>query len=583
MRLAFSSDKSVIFFIHSDGAEYKFLHNFPAFVKEGPYFCIPAKVHVLHNIVSRLQKAKRKLDLDKDVYDFLQQPFKLKDIPSSFRFHTEPMDYQRIALRYLWTVGSGGILLEPGMGKSKVVLDYIHLANFKKVVIVCPKALLFVWEDEIAIHRPELTYYTVKSTDWESEREGIKNAQVTIINYTKAVTFEKELASVGYEFIHLDEFLIKDPTTERTKSLTSLSKKIPYKCGGSGTLVNNSVLDVFAPSRYLEPGLVGFNYTNFKERHTVPNPKDKRQIVGYRRVDEARSVLDSCCIVMTKEKWLKNLPEKKFFDISVSLDEEQKNVYWGLTKNYIAEVNGRYVEVDNPLVMMSKLYQISNGFLYINEEESDIQNDCFELTGEDGPKKKKKKRTTHFFPSQPKIRALEELITGKLKNRRSLIWFNMEAEYQLIKELLDKLGHSYLTIKGGDKEIGAKVRQFNRDASVQWLICQAKSVNYGVTVMGTSREKLESEGVEVLPGLSTEVHTEIFYSLNFSLEVYLQQQDRVHRLGQKHTCEYYRIFATTPVESRIKSAIEEKMTIRYDMLVDIAESLRNDTGDLVKK
>lgn len=575
MRLSFSSDRSHIFFLHKDAAEYKFLHSFPAFIRQGPYFAIPAKINVLHNVIQRLRKARKDINLDKEVYEFLQTPFKLRELPASFRFHTQPMDYQLLALRYLYTTGSGGLLLDPGMGKSKVVLDYIVLQGFERTLIVCPKALLFVWEDEISVHRPELadSVYVVKTTDWESERDGILNSKVVVLNYNKAVGFEKELSSAGFDFIHIDEFLIKDPSTERTKSLTRISKCIPYRCGGSGTLVNNTVLDVFSPVRYIEPSLVGWSFSNFKNKHTVPNPKDVRQIVAFKGLDEARSILESCSIVMTKEKWLK-LPEKVFHDVSVSLSQEQKDIYWSLMRNYTAEINGRVIDIDNPLVMLSKLYQISNGFLYLNKKEDEAANDVSELLAEDG-KKSRAKRETYFFPEPAKVVALRRILTEKIPDRKAIIWFNMEAEYVLIKELLDSLGSNYLTIKGGEKSTGDKVRQFNKTPSIQWLVCQAKSVNYGITVLGMSAEKLESEDVEVLPGISPEVFTQVFYSMNFSLEVFLQQQDRIHRLGQKHKCEYYRIFASTPVEQRIREALADKMTLRKDMLVDIITKLRD--------
>jgi SNF2 family DNA or RNA helicase len=148
----------------------------------------------------------------------------------------------------------------------------------------------------------------------------------------------------------------------------------------------------------------------------------------------------------------------------------------------------------------------------------------------------------------------------------------MEAEYQQIKAMLDEEGMSYMTIKGGESKTGEKVRLFNRDPSIQWLVCQAKSVNYGITVLGTTLEKMEDSDLEVFPSIAPEVHTQVFYSLNFSLEVYLQQQDRIHRLGQKHVCDYYRIFANTPVEKRIREAIENKMSLKLDMLVDVMGS-----------
>jgi len=585
MIIRFNASKTQVLFIHEDGKDYKFLHQFPAFLKgrNDPYFWAPAKPHVIYNLYHRLKRAKRKFKIAQDVLDFLNQPFALKPLPESFKFHTKPMDFQEIALRYLYTVGSGGVLLDPGMGKSKVVLDYIHLRGFEKSVVICPKPLLFVWEDEILTHRPELTYYTVKSTDWEAEKDGIAGAQVTIINYNKAVTFREQLKSVGYQFIHLDEFLIKDPTTDRTKELTNLGYTIGSRCGGSGTLVNNSVGDVFAPVRYLEPALVGRSSANFLNHFAVKR-KDKEgreRIVNFRHTDEARSILESCCIVMTKEKWLK-LPPKHFHDIFVPMTDEQRRASQELTRNYITTIQGTVIEIDNPLVMLSKLYQISNGFIYYAPEEDELENEADELLAAEPKKKRKKlKRQTIFFENSAKIEALRKLTCETIPNRRAIIWFNMEAEYTLIKEMLEREGKTFLTIKGGEGKTGEKVRKFNSDPSIQYLVCQARSVNYGITVLGTTLEKLEESDYEIFPGISPEVHTEIFYSMNFSLEVYLQQQDRIHRLGQKHDCDYYRIFAISPVEKRIRDAISEKLTIRRSLLIDIAEKIQNEETELV--
>jgi len=76
--------------------------------------------------------------------------------------------------------------------------------------------------------------------------------------------------------------------------------------------------------------------------------------------------------------------------------------------------------------------------------------------------------------------------------------------------------------------------------------------------------------------MSPEIHTQIFYSCSFSLEIFLQQQDRIHRIGQTFECDYYRIFANTSVEHRIRKALDDKLSIRKEMLVDIAESLKEE-------
>lgn len=600
MLIKFNQAKTKVLFINEDGSEYKKLMNFPAFLREGPYFYVPAKWAAARNVYMRLRNDFKKtvFKVDQDVHDFLTSKSKLRDIPESFKFFTEPMDFQRIALRFLYTVGSGGILLDPGMGKSKVTLDYIALRGFKKVLLVCPKPLLFVWEDEIAIHRPDLNYYTVKTTDWEKEKDGISKHQVIIVNYNKAVVFEEQFKEVGFEYMHLDEFLIKDPKTTRTKSLTAISKVVPYRSGGSGTLINNSVMDVFCPVRYLEPALVGWNYNNFLERHAVRVTVNKeaqssvKAIVAFKGMDVARSILESCSIVMTKEEWMKGkIPEKVFHDVYVTPSKQQKDVYDSLVRNYIAEFKGGFIEIDNPLVMLSKLYQISNGFIYRTDKpEVDLKkndalaaNDMDDLL-HDGPERKRKpKRQTLFFDEQPKIEALKDIMLNKIPTKKAIIWFNMSAEFELIEAMLKTEGKTYESIRGGETNIGKKVRRFNADPSIQYLVCQAKAVNYGITVLGTTVEKLEDEDseYEIMPNINPEVHTQIFYSMNFSLEVYLQQQDRIHRIGQKHVCDYYRIFANTTIEHQIRKAAIDKMSIREEILVDFANKLRESGTNLV--
>lgn len=600
MLIKFNQDKTKVFFINEDAKEYKKLMEFPAFLREGPYFYVPAKWAAARNVYMRMRNDFKTMPfkVDKDVHEFLTTQPKLREIPESFKFFTEPMDFQRIALRFMYTVGSGGILLDPGMGKSKVTLDYIALQGFKKVLIVCPKPLLFVWEDEIKVHRPDLNFYTVKSTDWDKEKEGILKHQVIIVNYNKAVTFEEEFKTVGFEYIHLDEFLIKDPKTTRTKSLTALSKVIPFRSGGSGTLINNSLMDVFCPVRFLEPALVGWNYTHFLDRHAVRVATKKGEqgsvqaIVAFKGMDIARSILESCSIVMTKDEWLKGkIPEKRFHDIYVPLSGEQKEIYDSLARNYIAQFRGEYIEIDNPLVMLSKLYQVSNGFLYKTDKpEVDIKqgdafaaNDMDDLLQDGKERKRKPKRQTMFFEEQPKVEALRKLVCETIPTKKAIIWFNMSAELELIEAMMQKEGKTYSVIKGGESNIGKKVREYNANPAIQYLICQAKAVNYGITVLGTTNEKLEDEDsdYEVMPNINPEVHTEIFYSMNFSLEVYLQQQDRIHRIGQKHVCDYYRIFANSSIEHQIRKAAIDKMSIREEILVDIAHKIRESGDELV--
>jgi len=599
MLVSFNSSKSYVIFTPQTDQDRIALRTFPGLMKVGMQDGCPAILPISFNLVNRLASHAKKLSISLDVQEWLNSPFKLKPLPPSFSFHTTPKDFQEIALRFAYTVGGGGILLDPGMGKSKVILDYIKLMDFPLSMVVCPKPLLFVWEDEIAKHRPELNFHTVKSTDWDEELKAIKALppnSVIIINYSKVVILKHRIKETKIDFIHLDEFLIKDPTTSRTQSVIEISKGIPYRCGGSGTLINNSPLDLYSPVRYLQPSLVGSNYTNFMIKYSVmvdtkqSDGKVVKRPVAARNVVEMRTILESCCIVMTKEKWLK-LPNKTFHDVFVQMSPSQKDAYYQLARNYYLSFQGRDFNVDNPLVMLSKLYQISQGFLYYSEKEDDDLLHLYDIAsdnsdskpsaskGKKSTSKNKNPRETLFFEDQPKIGALRKLITETIPTKRAIIWFNLSAEFELISKLLSDLDISFLSIQGGDNEIGEKVRKFNKSPNIPYLVCQAKSVNYGVTVLGSKTKDLEDEGLYYPPDLDPSVHTEIFYSLNFSLEIQSQQEDRVHRLGQTHDCAYYRIFANNPLEDKIRKALSEKMNIRKEMLIDVANSILSEINE----
>ena len=62
--------------------------------------------------------------------------------------------------------------------------------------------------------------------------------------------------------------------------------------------------------------------------------------------------------------------------------------------------------------MMSKLYQVSNGFIYFTEKDDEDGEEVMDMIGEEPKKKKKIPRKTVFFNSQPKIEALKEIING---------------------------------------------------------------------------------------------------------------------------------------------------------------------------
>ena len=565
-----------------DSKERTYLENFPGLLKEGLQYFSPSKRPIVQNLYQRLLKQRKNLRYTPYVKDLTEKTLPLRELPVGFSFFTKPLPFQEIALRFAYTYENIGLLLEPGLGKTKVVLDYIYLMDFQLSLIVPPKALMNVWVSEAKKHRPELEVFVVESTDWEKElnKFRLSKARVLVINYDKISTLLESLQKLPIEFIGLDEGLIKNYRTDRTKALTTLSRGIPNRMIMSGTLVNNSPLDVFSPVRFIEPSLIGTSVTKFKDRYAILNSKNKNIVLGFRDVPEIRSILAACSIVMKKSEWLSSLPKKVFHEIHVQLGDKQRDYYQQLSGNYLIidkEIDFE-LEVDSPLVVLTKLIQISNGFLYYKDpdEESNLDFDLEELEGRITKKKKTPKRNTLTFLDQPKADKLVELLLDpeRLLGKRAIIWFNMSEERNIIERRLTDSGITFLTIAGGDKGITNKVDRFNNDPSIGYLLCQAKSLNYGFTILGNQQENDEES--EEYFSFEPQVNNEVFYSLNFSLEIYLQQQDRIHRIGQTNECHYWIILANTSVDKRVHTLLENKLSCNREILVDISKSAKLD-------
>lgn len=565
------NNKEVVLFEPETIKERSFLEKFPGLLREGLNFYAPGKARIVQNLFHRLSKkvSAEKIKYTPNVQSMVLEGQKHIPFPEDFYFYTKPLPHQSLALRFMWEQGSCGLLLDPGLGKTKVVLDYIFMMKFKKVIIVCPKPLLYVWEAEILKHRPELSFYVIKSTDWASEAKGVEGAQVVILNYDKAVALETNLQTIKASFIALDEALIKDYTTIRTKSLTKLRASVPYRCVMSGTLVNNTPLDCFSPIRFIEPSLLGEGVTRFKDRYAVTSKYNQNIILGFMDMEEIQTIISACSIVMRKEEWLSYLPKKRFHNIYTKLNGDALDCYNNLVSNWMFEYDGTTYTYDNPLPRMGKLLQIANGFSYVVEE------DPLEEMEEEvkKPKKSAKDRKVSFFNSNPKVDALKALIDdrARLSNRRAIIWFNFQAELTLLEQSLSKWGIKYLVVKGGEKNIGEKINTFNTDPSYRFLVAQSRTINYGATILGVK----DKEDVDVVPEFSTTISDQIFMSLGFSLEMFLQQQDRIHRIGQEMECNYWLILTDSCIEKAVEEAMTNKIRMSRRLLVDISKSVVN--------
>ena len=105
-----------------------------------------------------------------------------------------------------------------------------------------------------------------------------------------------------------------------------LGDRARYKLILSGTPVQNDAMDIFSQYRFLDPTISGQNYYTFRNRYAVMGGFNKKQVVGYRDMDELIRKEHSIAYHVTKEEAV-DLPKQTFENRTVTLDKKERDVY----------------------------------------------------------------------------------------------------------------------------------------------------------------------------------------------------------------------------------------------------------------
>jgi hypothetical protein len=182
---------------------------------------------------------------------------------------------------------------------------------------------------------------------------------------------------------------------------------------------------------------------------------------------------------------------------------EQKRLYTEMYRHLVAEIEGMDpVMAQQTVTRNVKLRQIASGFII---DEYGKTHDI--VLPEHNPKIK----FVHNY--------MEEKIDGKLA---LVALFNQSIENLLIGlskyEPVVLRGKSMMTQTATEAK-----RAFNESEGCRIIILQADAAKYNHTLLGTKKSPCSNM---------------LFYENSYSLDTRSQVEDRIHRWGQKYTCNY---------------------------------------------
>ena len=425
------------------------------------------------------------------------------------------------------------IFHEQGLGKTKIAIDlafyWLEKNHVDSVLICTKKNLIKNWEDELNFHGnvPPLILTSNKSTN--SQKLGLPGS-IYLCNY-ELIRDHIEIYETFFELrkvgVILDESTqIKNPSSKTAKSFHRLAKVSKKKIIMTGTPISNRPYDIWSQIYFLDGGeRLGKTFDDFKEKYDLSNDLNNDrsgQIILKNNLELLSAKIRDCSVRETKKTAGIELPNKRFIVAEVDMDAKQRVLYEKLQIELSAEVlrNGKLITDDVEVILkrLLRLVQISSNPKLVDES--------YELEA-------------------PKTKKADEIIDKAFsESAKVIIWTNFIKNVEYLTNYFSTKGAVGIHGKLSTNDRNAIISNFRNDEKVRILIATPGVAKEGLTLV--------------------EANYAIFYDRNFSLENYLQAQDRIYRISQTKECYIYKILSKHSIDNWVESLLEAKeVAARY--------------------
>ena len=449
------------------------------------------------------------------------------EIPDDLSFYTKPLAHQRKALSLCLRNKSFGLFMEMGTGKTKVILDllgyYREPLEVNPALVVCPVSVMDNWSAEVAKHQPALKCMVLSGVREERLAlltSGIQQGfELFVVNYESAWRLEDELSKVKWGAIILDESTkIKHRSSQQAKGIMRIAKPVHRKYIMSGTPMPNSPLELFNQIKFLDETVFGGNFYVFRDRYAIMGGYQGYQIVGWKNLEELSKKLNGVTFRVLNKDCL-DLPDKIYKVYKLPMDEKFRKSYEAFAEDMVAEISGATLMATVVLAKLTKLRQLTSGFFY-DESGNPVVLDQLQ-----------------------KLKQLEEILDEIIDRHKVVIWTSFRYEMEMITTLLTKKKIGWVKIDGTvpqDQRQGA-INSFQNDDKTKVFVGQQHSGGMGITL--TAGDYC------------------VFFSNDYSPEIRLQCEDRLHRIGQKNPVTYIDIILKNTIDVSIMRMLRKKQDL----------------------
>lgn len=452
-----------------------------------------------------------------------------------FRLHSEPVleakykafPYQEEATEFVACRDYSAIFHEQGLGKTKIAIDvilrWLQNKEVDTILVFTKKGLIANWIREFRSHS-QLTPLVVTENSTKNYYVFTTPTRLVLSHFESAKKeinrFKAWLSSRRVGVIIDESAKIKNPDSELTQAFFELSPLFTKRVIMTGTPVANRPYDIWAQVYFLDHGAsLGRDFNKFKRETdlTTGIQHSKQEFEAYQhRLEDINRKISSFSIRETKDGGRIVLPSKEFQRIECDWELGQFELYRQVREELRALIvrNGKLIEEDQESILkrLLRLIQIASNPVLVDES----------YTAEPG-----------------KFEPLYHLLTDITRQgEKAIVWTTFNDNCLWLYNKLSSFGA--LALNG-------KMPMERRNTVVNWFL-ENPDDQVLVATPGAAKEGLT---------LTIANHV-IFYDRTYSLDDYLQAQDRIHRVSQTKTCYVYNMLMVDSVDEWVDCLLEEK-------------------------
>lgn len=436
-----------------------------------------------------------------------------------------PFDVQRRTAEMLTTNQRAYCLNGMGTGKTKAALWSWRFLNrrglAKKLLVVAPLSTLnFTWGREIFATLPGVTYTVLHGTKEKRLKRLAEDVDIYLVNHDGVKVIWDELQKrPDIDTLVIDELAAyRNGAGPRSKLMRKVAAKMVWAWGMTGSPTPKEPTDAHGQCMIVTPHTVDKRFTRFRDSVMIKisgfvyKPKDDATETVWKAMQPAvRFTLDDVV----------ELPELIVRTVDVELGTKQAAVYKAMSKEAYVMVQNHDITAANAGAVMSKLTQISMGYVYTGDGR------------------------TVALDNDKRLDALVAAINDA--DQKVIVFAPFTHALNGIVARLNEEGIDTAEVSGAtpQKQRDTIFSLFQNTSKYKVIAANPQTMSHGITL--------------------TAATTIIWFGPIADLEIFDQANARITRVGQKHKQQIL-LFQATPVEKRLYGLLRAKQNVQGKLL-----------------